>query len=115
MKNSLKLFGLSTALFIGSVSAFADTSAKNYVESEDIVISEGKIYLQTGDANLESLSALYSDEKGLYILTDHSDKSVEQEVLYTFRELTAGYECINGHVNPRYRKTCKECGNPVIH
>ena len=115
MKNSLKIFGLSVILSIASISVFADNSVKNYVESEDIIISEGKIYLQTEEDNLEPLSALYSDEKGLYILTDHSNQSAEQETMYTFRELTAGYECVNGHINPRYRKTCKECGKPVIH
>lgn len=68
---------------------------------------------------------------------DESDQPAKQEFLYAqddqvaldeatkeetlcaqnaYRELVAGYECSNcGYINPRYRKTCKDCGATIIH
>lgn len=68
---------------------------------------------------------------------DALDQSTEQEVFYThdiqdaldqatkeetlcaqnaYRELVAGYECSNcSCINPRYRKTCRDCGATLIH
>lgn len=111
MKSSVNFFGLCVVLSMLSISAFADAFTKKYVQSEDIIISESKIYLQVEENDIETLSSLYSDKEGLYILAHDS----ADQAMYTFREPAAGYECIKGHINPRYRKTCKECGQPVIH
>ncbi|MGL4539983.1 MAG: hypothetical protein ACRCU0_03300 [Candidatus Rhabdochlamydia sp.] len=78
MKNSLKLFSLSVVLSIASISGFANNPEKNYIDSGNIVFSEEKIYLRSEEGHLEPLTAVYSDEKGLYILTE-SDQNTEQE------------------------------------
>lgn len=137
MKNSLKLFGLSIVLSIVNISGFANTPVKNYIDSENIIINEEQIYLLSEEGNLQPLSAIYSDKKGLYILAQDElnqpmeeeafsaqdirgvlESNIQQEIAYAqdaYRELTAGYECACGHINPRYRKTCKSCNKTIIH
>lgn len=193
MKNLLKLFGLSIILSIAGLNAFENPSEKIYVDSEDITFEDGTIYLHLENGNLKPVAAVYSDEKGVYVLDqddpldqstepevvctqdnqdesnqlaeqeflytqddqgaldqstepevvctqdnqDESDQPTEQEFLYTqdiqdaldqatkeetlcernaYCELVAGYECPNcSCINPRYRKTCKDCGATIIH
>ncbi|VHO04008.1 hypothetical protein [Candidatus Rhabdochlamydia sp. T3358] len=191
MKNLLKLFGLSIVLSIAGLNAFENPSEKNYVDAEDITFEEGNIYLHLKNGDLKPVAAVYSDEKGVYVLDqdddsdqnaepdvlsvqdnqDELDQPTEQAILYTqdaqealnqsteqeavctqdnqlnqpteqeifytqdnqdaldqtskeetlcaqnaYRELVAGYECPNcGRINPRYRKTCKDCNAIMIH
>lgn len=156
MKNLLKLFGLSIVLSIAGLSAFENPSEKIYVDSEDVTFEDGTIYLHLENGTLKPVTAVYSDEKGVYILDqddpldqstepevvctqdnqDESNQLAEQESLYTqdidaldqatkeetlcaqnaYCEFVAGYECSNcSCINPRYRKTCKDCGATIIH
>ncbi len=78
MKNLLKLFSLSIVLSMASLSGFANNPEKNYIDSESIVLTEERIYLRSEEGHLEPLTAVYSDEKGLYILTE-SDQNTEQK------------------------------------
>ncbi len=186
MKNLLKLFGLSIALSIAGLNAWE----KTYVDSEDITFEDGTIYLHLKNGSLQPITAIYSDEKGVYAYVnqdddqnaepdvlcvqdnqDELDQPTKQEILYTqaaqealdqsteqetvstqdnqlnqpmeqeifytqdnqdaldqtskeetlctqnvYRELMAGYECPNcGRINPRHRKTCKDCNATIIH
>lgn len=192
MKNLVKLFGLSIVLSIAGLNAVESSSEKIYVDSEDITFEDGTIYLHLENDTLKKpIIAVYSDEKGIYVLNqddeldqiaepgvlcvkdaqdtlgqlteqeilytqdtqqaldqsteqeaicakDDLDQSNEQEIFYTqdnqdaldqaikeetlyaqnaaYRELLAGYECHNcGRINPRYRKTCKDCEATIIH
>lgn len=157
MKNLLKLFGLSIVLSIVSLNAFENPSERIYVDSEDITFEDGTIYLHLENGTLKPVTAVYSDEKGVYVLDqddpldqstkpeavciqdnqDESDQSTEQEFFYTqdiqdaldqatkeetlcvqnaYRELVTSYECSNcSCINPRYRKTRKDCGATIIH
>jgi hypothetical protein len=131
MKNSLKLFSLSIVLSMASLSGFANNTEKNYIDSESIVLIEERIYLRSEEGHLEPLTAVYSDEKGLYILTQDEPESTEQAPLNTldaqdqlvqlidqeplciedaYRELTAAWECVHCHeINPGYRTICAYC------
>jgi hypothetical protein len=137
MKNLLKLFGLSIILSISGLNAWE----KTYVDSEDITFEDGTIYLHLKNGDLQPITAIYSDEKGIYAYVlnqdDELDQPTEQEIFYTqdnqdaldqtikeetlytqnaYRELMAGYECPNcTRINPRHRKTCKDCGATIIH
>lgn len=153
MKNLLKLFGLSIVLSISGLNAWE----KTYVDSEDITFEDGTIYLHLKNGDLQPITAIYSDEKGVYAYVqddelnqnaepdvlcvqdnqDELDQPTEQEIFYTqdnqdaldqtikeetlytqnaYRELMAGYECPNcTRINPRHRKTCKDCGATIIH
>lgn len=135
MKNLLKLFGLSIVLSISGLNAWENT----YVDSEDITFEDGTIYLHLKNGDLQPITAIYSDEKGIYAYVqddelnqnaepdvlcvqdnqDALDQTIKEETLYTqnaYRELMAGYECPNcTRINPRHRKTCKDCGATIIH
>ncbi|MGL4539986.1 MAG: hypothetical protein ACRCU0_03315 [Candidatus Rhabdochlamydia sp.] len=136
MKNLLKLFSLSIVLSIASISGFANNPEKNYIDSENIIFTEEKIYLLSEEDPLEPLTAIYSDEKGLYILTQDESESTEQVPLYTldaqdrlvqlinqeplcvedaYRELTAAWECVYcKEINPGYRTICIYCDKERI-
>ncbi|MGL4539984.1 MAG: hypothetical protein ACRCU0_03305 [Candidatus Rhabdochlamydia sp.] len=133
MKNSLKLFSLSIVLSIASISGFANNPEKNYIDSENIILIEERIYLLSEEDHLEPLTAIYSDEKGLYILSQDESESTEQTPLYTldaqdrlvqfinqeplctedaYRELTdmPYWECFHcSEINGRLRTYCKNC------
>ncbi|MGL5263377.1 MAG: hypothetical protein ACRDAI_02200 [Candidatus Rhabdochlamydia sp.] len=130
MKNSLKLFSLSIVLSIASISGFASNPEKNYIDSENIVFNEEKIYLRSEEGHLKPLTAVHSDEKGLYILTQDESESTEpplytldsqdqlvqfidQEPLCTedaYREFTTAWECSKcATINASSRKKCRRC------
>lgn len=127
MKNLLKLFNLSIVLSIASISGFANNPEKNYIDSENIVFTEERIYLRSEEGDLEPLTAIYSDEKGLYILIQDEPEStasplyildaqdqLKQELLCTedpYRELTTAWECARcTTINSPSRNKCRKCG-----
>ncbi|MDR2539271.1 MAG: hypothetical protein LBC45_01400 [Chlamydiales bacterium] len=100
MKNLWKLFGLSIVLSIANLHAFekinttpseemniaqsekinVNPSKKIYVNREDIIIEDdGHIYLRlednTWNVTLKPITAIYSDEQGMYILDQDASGS----------------------------------------
>ncbi|QZA59186.1 hypothetical protein [Candidatus Rhabdochlamydia porcellionis] len=85
MKNLLKLFGLSIVLSIAGLNALEASSEKIYVDSEDITFEDGIIYLHLENGASKPVTAVYSDEKGVYVLdqNDPLDQSTEPEAVCT--------------------------------
>lgn len=81
MKNLVKLFALSVILSIAGVNAFEIPSEKIYVDSEDITFKDGIIYLHLENGTLKPITAVYSDEKGVYVLNQDENQSIEPEVM----------------------------------
>ncbi|PWU14974.1 MAG: hypothetical protein C5B45_03535 [Chlamydiae bacterium] len=78
MKNLLKLFSLSIVLCIAGLNAWE----KTYVDPEDITFENGTICLYLKNGDLQPITAIYSDEKGVYAYVNQDDdQNAEPDVL----------------------------------
>ena len=95
MFSTKKLASLLCAfLLIGFCSLEASTSQKVYVPREVLIVSENSIFLIIGDDDYIPLSALYADEKGLYIYEDQI--IAKYGYCRKCKDVHAGGECPGG-------------------